>query len=244
MLVMKKEGIILAAGKGTRMPKSEIPKVLYQLKGRPMIEYLVGSFKEAGIERPILVVGYKQETVKDLFGDRVEYVIQKRQLGTGHAVMAARDRFKGRQTDSLLIAYGDMPLWSPETIERIFAKKKQTGATLVLATVNLPENFAYGRIIRDQKGRLQAIVEEKDCSRGELKIKEKNPGLYLVDINWLFRALRKIRPNNTQGEYYLTDIVGLAVKEGRPVETIEIKNKREAMGVNTKEDYQAIQRVI
>ncbi len=238
---MKREGIILAAGKGTRMPNNEIPKVMYKLKGRPMVEYLVKSLKKAGVERPILVVGYRQELLRDLFEDSVDYVVQDRQLGTGHAVIAAEEKLKNK-SGSVLIAYGDMPLWSPRTIEKLFQKQEETEATLVLATLELPKAFDYGRIIRDREGKIIANVEAKDCTPKQLKIKEKNPSLYLVDIDWLFRVLKKVKTDNVQGEYYLTDIIAIAVEEGQRVETVNIKDKREAMGVNTKEDYQAIQR--
>lgn len=236
---MKKQGVILAAGKGSRMPDREIPKVLYKLDGRPMIEYLIDSFKEAGIKKPIVVVGYKKEMVKEVLKDEVEYAYQKEQLGTGDAVKAAKDRL-GDKEGVILIAYGDMPLWSSKTIKKLFNKQKKTDACLTMATVELPDSFAYGRIIRDKQGNLEEIVEEKDCSNKQLKIKEKNPGLYLAKVNWLFNALGKIKPDNAQNEYYLTDIIEIAVNEGRKIETIEVENKEEAMGVNTKEDYEAV----
>jgi bifunctional UDP-N-acetylglucosamine pyrophosphorylase/glucosamine-1-phosphate N-acetyltransferase len=234
---MKREGIILAAGKGSRMPSQEIPKVMYKLDDRPMVSYLIDSFKQAKIEKPILVVGYKKEMIEEYFKDKVRYVLQKEQLGTGDAVKAAKDLFEGRLVP-VLIAYGDMPFWSKETIEKMFDKYKKSKSKLVLATVNLPEGYPYGRIIRDDKGNLVEIVEEKDCDKEQLKIDEKNPGLYLVESQWLFKALGKIDSNNVQNEYYLTDIIEIAVSEGLGLETIDIVDKREAIGVNTKEDYQ------
>ncbi len=236
---MKKQGIILAAGKGSRMPDSEIPKVLYKLDGRVMIKYLIESFNEAGIKKPIVVVGYKKQMVKKVLGDTVEYVCQKKQLGTGDAVKAAHSKLEDKG-GVVLIAYGDMPLWSSRTIKKLFDKQKKTDVCLTMATVKLPDSFAYGRIIRDDRNNLKEVVEEKDCSKKQLKIKEKNPGLYLAKIGWLFNALKKIKPNNAQNEYYLTDIIEIAVNEGKKIETIEVKNKEEAMGVNTKEDYEAV----
>ena len=225
------------------MPGQEIPKVLYRLNGKPIVKYLVETFKEVRIERPVIVVGYREELVRKALGGGVDYVIQKEQMGTGHAVMATEKKLED-QKGSVLIAYGDMPLWSSQTIEKLWAKKEKSGATLVLATVKLPEAFDFGRIIRDKEGKIKANVEAKDCTPEQLKIEEKNPSLYLADIKWLFSTLKKIRPNNRQGEYYLTDIIELAVKEEEPIETVEVEEKKEAMGVNTDQDYQAIQKEI
>jgi bifunctional UDP-N-acetylglucosamine pyrophosphorylase / glucosamine-1-phosphate N-acetyltransferase len=205
---------------------------------------LVDSFKEAGIAKPILVVGYKKELITDYFGDEVNYAIQDKQLGTGHAVMAAEEFFKGRSVP-VLIAYGDMPLWSKKTIEEMFDRFESTDSKFVLATVKLSDKYPYGRIIRDKEsGELVKIVEEKDCSPSQLRIEEKNPGLYLVESNWLFEALRKVDSNNAQNEYYLTDIIEIAVEEGLKIETIEIEDTKEAMGVNTGKDYQAVKKEI
>lgn len=240
---MRKYGIILAAGRGTRMPNRKIPKVLISLKGRPIVWYLIKAFKKAGIKKPILIVGYKKELVKAEFGDSVDYVIQDSQLGTGHAVLMAENRFKNRQ-GAILIAYGDMPLWDSRTIERLYQTFINSQAKLVLVTVDLPNSFAYGRIIRNKQGQLERIVEEKDCSDDQLKIKEKNPGLYLVDSSWLFEALRKIKADNVQKEYYLTDIVEIAVRGRISVETVKIKDSSQAIGINTAADFNLAERVL
>jgi len=234
---MEREGIILAAGKGSRMPSQEIPKVMYELNGRPMVSYLVDVFNQAGIDKPILVVGFKKELIKQYFKDSVRYATQRNQLGTGDAVKAARNYFVNRSVP-VLIAYGDMPFWSSKTIKEVFEKYRKSKAKLILATVDLPAKYPYGRIIRNKAGGLVKIVEEKDCTKDQIKIKEKNPGLYLVDSGWLFEALDKISSNNAQGEYYLTDIIEIAIKEGLNIETISVKNQIEALGVNTKKDYQ------
>lgn len=225
------------------MPSQEIPKVMYRLNDRPMASYLVDSFKQAGIDKPILVVGYKKEVVEEYFGDEVSYAVQDKQLGTGDAVKAVKDFFKNRSVP-VLIAYGDMPFWSKQTINNMFKVYQASQPKLVLATVKLPDSYPYGRIIRDNHDNLIKIVEEKDCSKEELKIKEKNPGLYLAQSNWLFRALAKIDNNNAQAEYYLTDIIELAVKEGVKIETVQVKDKREAMGVNTGKDYQVAKKEV
>jgi len=238
-----KHGIILAAGKGSRMPSQEIPKAMYELKGKPMLAYLVDAFKKAGVAKPVIVVGYKKELIQEYFKDQVEYVEQKELLGTGHAVMAAEEKLKN-ESGSVLIAYGDMPLWSPKTINSLFKEKQQFKTKLALATVDLPKAFAYGRIIRDEQGKLIANVEEKDCTKEQLKIIEKNPSLYLVDIQWLFTALKKINTNNAQQEYYLPDLIEIAVKEQTQIGTIKITNSAEAMGVNTAEDFKAVQKQI
>ncbi len=240
---MNRQGLILAAGKGSRMPSQEIPKVMYQLEGKPMVSYLVNVFKQVGISKPILVVGYKKELVKEYFGDEVNYAVQEEQLGTGDAVRAANSFFADKSVP-VLIAYGDMPFWSRETIEKIFAKQEDSGAKLVLATVDAPELESFGRIVRDREGKIVKNVEAKDCSKEELKIIEKNPSLYLVESGWLFKSLRKIKTDNAQGEYYLTDIIEIAVEEGIDIETIKVSDRKEAMGVNTKEDYQAAKKEI
>lgn len=235
--------VILAAGKGTRMPKKEIPKVLYELDGKPMIEYIVDNLIYIGIKRPIVVVGYQAKKIKKVLGKRAQYTLQKEQLGTGHATKAAEDLLKGKKGTTLVV-YGDMPLWSKKTYKSLIEKQKKDKAEVVMTSIELPKEYAYGRVIRDAKGKIKGVIEEKDCNTQELKIKEKNAGLYAFDNLWLFENLQRLQSNNAQHEYYLTDMIGLAVNQGKKVETVLAKNPEEGMGVNTLEDYKAVKRAM
>ena len=233
--------VILAAGKGTRMPKAEIPKVLYELDNKPMIEYIVDNLISIGIKKPIVVVGYQAEKIKKFLGGRAQYALQKEQLGTGHATKAAEGLLKGKKGTALVI-YGDMPLWSEETYKSLIKKQIKDKAEVVMTSIELPKEYAYGRVIRDREGKISGVIEEKDCSPEELRVKEKNAGLYAFDNVWLFENLVRLQSNNVQHEYYLTDMIGLAVNQGKKVETVWAKNPEEGMGVNTLEDYKAVQR--
>jgi len=230
--------IILAAGKGTRMPDHDLPKVLYPIGGKPMIKYLISTFKKAGISSPIIVVGYKKELVMKELGKDYEYAVQDEQLGTAHAVLAARDALASH-SGLTFIAYGDMPFWSKETIEGMIKLQAETGVVLVIASAEVGPDYAYGRIIRSKDGRLQKVVEEKDCTPEELKITETNGGFYLVDNTWLFDSLFKIGNVNAKKEYYLTDLISIAVKEEKGVETYKVKNPKEAIGVNDEKNIKA-----
>jgi bifunctional UDP-N-acetylglucosamine pyrophosphorylase/glucosamine-1-phosphate N-acetyltransferase len=233
--------VILGAGKGTRMPESEIPKVMYKLRGKPMIQYLVEKSRKLGI-KPIVVIGYRGEVIKKAIGSSANYVWQRARKGTGHAARMTEKLLKG-EPGATIVLYGDMPLWSVNTLKQLIKAYEQSGATVVLVTVELPVEFTYGRIIRDKKGKILGIIEEKDCTAAQLRIKEKNSGLYIFNNQWLWENLPKIKNNNRQKEFYLTDLIEIAIKEGEPVETIEVANPKEAMGVNTLQDYKAIQRV-
>lgn len=223
--------IILAAGKGTRMPDHDLPKVLVKIGGKPMIKYLIKTFKNIGIHSPIIVVGYKKEMVMKELGKDYEYCVQDEQLGTGHAALAAKDALI-THSGLTFIAYGDMPFWSAETLKGMIELQALTGVILTIASAEVGPNYAYGRIIRDKDSRVVKVVEEKDCSKEELKIKETNGGLYLIDNTWLFEALLKIKNENAKKEYYLTDLISIAVSEGRGVEAYQVKNPKEAIGVN------------
>lgn len=234
---MKKpiRAIILAAGKGARMPRHDLPKVLYPVGGKPMIKYLIESFEKVGIRYPICVVGFKKELVMKELGDKCEYAVQEEQLGTGHAVMAAKEALEGH-SGLTFIAYGDMPFWSPETLSGIIDLQAETGVGLVLATVELKDKYPYGRIVRDKQGLIQKIIEEKDCTKEQLKIKELNPSLYLVDNTWLFEALPKIGNDNAKKEYYFTDIAGLAYKDKVGIAGYKVDNPKETIGINNEEN--------
>lgn len=253
--------VILAAGKGKRMacPQSlrssvsrrgsvdgsEIPKVMFKVNNKPLVEYLISSIKGAGIKRVILVVGYKREVVKDYFKDQVEYATQEEQLGTGHAASMARPNLEGK-TDAVIVCYGDMPLYKSSTIKNLidyYQKEKPIIAMLTVDFAN-PTFWAYGRIVRDETGNVEAIVEQKDCTPEQLKVKESNPGFYIFDSSWLWKNLAKIKTNNAQGEYYLTDIVALAKEQGKKIGAIKVSDETEVLGINTPEQLEKVEEIL
>ncbi|HIC93374.1 MAG TPA: hypothetical protein EYP09_03890 [Anaerolineae bacterium] len=224
------KAVILAAGKGTRM-RSELPKVLHRVEGKPMIQHSVEKARAAGAGEIIVVVGYKREMIMDFLGDSVKYAIQEEQLGTGHAVACARpylEDFDG----NVVVLYGDMPLLSPQTIRRLIGRRDETDAAAVLLTIVLDNPPEFGRIVRDEKGRVMRIVEVKDATPEQLKIKEINVGAYCFDCRSLLPALEHLNNDNAQGEYYLTDVAEVLYRQGKLVETVQTGNIEEALGIN------------
>jgi len=235
---MKKiAAVILGAGKGTRMNEgqsSPIPKVMFQVLGAPIIHYSLSNVRSAGIDDVTVVVGYKRELVEEYLGSEVEYAVQTEQLGTGHAVAVAKDQLKDR-FDAILVCYGDMPLFRPETIENLVATFQQERPSIALISVDFddPKSWAYGRIIRDEKGDVEKIIEQKDCSAAESEIKESNAGFYIFDAKWLWDNIERLESNNAQQEYYLTDMVAFAREQGRRVMAVKVNHEYEALGINT-----------
>ncbi|MEK7851994.1 MAG: bifunctional UDP-N-acetylglucosamine diphosphorylase/glucosamine-1-phosphate N-acetyltransferase GlmU [Deltaproteobacteria bacterium] len=225
--------IILAAGKGTRM-KSEKAKVLHEVGGRPMLSYVLDRAGEIGSKKTVVVIGHQADKVKEVFsGSGVTFVEQKEQLGTGHAVMQAEkalSRFKG----DVLILSGDVPLITSETLRGLMDAHKKSKAILTVLTAEPEDPYGYGRIIKDSKGGIKKIVEEKDAIAKEKAVKEINTGIYCVDSEFLLRALKMIEPKNVQKEYYFTDIVGIAVNEKKRVATYRASDFKEVMGINSR----------
>lgn len=228
--------IILAAGQGKRM-KSERPKVLHEILGRPLVDYPVDLALSLGAERVAVVVGVQAEQVQAHLrrrrNPRIRFVRQKKQLGTGHATLAARPALRGFSGE-VLILYGDVPLLTPATIKRLRAVHHKKRARLSLITARLAEPRGYGRILRDSAGELLGIVEESDCTPAQRGITEANPGIYLCESGFLFRMLPQLKKDNRQKEYYLTDLVGLAMAEGILIATLEAHEPRETFGVNSR----------
>lgn len=223
-------GIILAAGKGTRM-KSENPKCAFKLLEKPMVEYVTDSLFSAGIDEIVTVIGYKGEVIKDILNNRVQYVEQKEQLGTGHAVMQTIPFFDGKK-GKVIIAFGDVPLISKKTLLDMlnFHEKSNSDLTILSALVENP--FGYGRIIRDKNDNVIKIVEQKDASKEEQMINEVNASLYILDSELLISSLRRINNNNSQNEYYLTDILEILVNDGKIVKAFTVENNYEVEGIN------------
>lgn len=227
---MEINAIILAAGKGTRM-KSALPKVMHELSGIPMIEHIVRTVKEANVSNIYLVVGHGAEKVKEHFKEdkTVYFVEQKEQLGTAHAVKQAKSFLDGKEGQTIILT-GDTPLITVETIKRTIAEA-QKGESAVLTTIQ-EDPFGYGRIVRNKEGFVEAIVEEKDATEKQKEIKEVNTGIFSVENRLLFNAIEKIGNNNSQGEYYLTDIVGALAEDGYKMSSATTTNPDEVLGVN------------
>jgi bifunctional UDP-N-acetylglucosamine pyrophosphorylase/glucosamine-1-phosphate N-acetyltransferase len=229
--------VILAAGKGTRMD-SELPKVLVPLKGRPMIKYLMDSVVASGVDsKPLIVVSPDNKKIisENLTEYNLEYVVQEKILGTGHAVMCALDQLSP-ETDQIIVLYGDHPFLKAESIKRFAAH--QPSALTVMPT-RLPnfegwyQNFYHwGRMVRGANGQVEKIVELKDASEEERLITEVNPGFMAFNREWLDKNINKLNQDNKAGEFYLTSLVNIAFDESMPVDTIIIE-PNEAMGINS-----------
>jgi len=238
--------IILAAGKGTRIAEysekthgETIPKVMLTLEKKPLLEYVVDSCHKAGFPKPIIVVGFKKEQIIDYFGDRCVYVEQKEQLGTGHAVKVCEDEAK-EKAENFIVIYGDMPFWSVKYLKHLAETQANPEVDLTIGSVKFenPDFWVYGRILRDETGKVLGSAEQKDCTKDQRKIKECWPGIIAASNNWLWDSLKKIRTNNVQAEYYLNDLVKIAVQENLDIATAEVPEEYEALGINTPEQYE------
>lgn len=221
--------VILAAGQGTRM-KSKTPKVLHPLAGQPMVQYIVDTASQQTSEKPVLVVNHGAEQVRQALGDRVTYVEQKEQLGTGHALLQARSLLEGR-SNAILVLYADMPLLSAATLERLIELHREGKDCITMLTVCADDPMGFGRVLRDEAGNVVGIVEEAVATEEQKKIRELNCGAYCFDGQWLWPNLTRLPPS-PKGEYYLTDLVSMAAEEGRRVEALQLDDPTEALGVN------------
>lgn len=225
---MMNNAIILAAGKGTRM-KTELPKCAFPLLKKPMVTYIIEALESISIDQIICVVGHKKEVLQDILKDRVKYAIQEEQLGTGHAVKCALDFID--DNGYTIILPGDTPLIDKEILDQLIEVHKSNKNDFTIGTIVLDNPFGFGRIVRDSSNSILRIVEEKDASEEERKIKEINTGLFLVDNFLLKKALLEIKNNNAKGEYYLTDIVEILSKEAK-IGTFTIKDTYKLNGIN------------
>lgn len=243
--------VILAAGKGRRMGGAlPLPKVLYPLAGKPMLQHIVGAVDRSRIaQKPIAVIAPDLFIIRDTIGAACDYALQESQLGTGHAVASAMPKLRAQE--HTLVLYGDHPLVSTGFIDMFVQKHLAADAVLTLATIRLSDfdgwrtafsNFS--RIIRDASGHVERIVEVKDASPEELDIREVLPGFLCFKTTWLDESLPKLSRNNAQGEYYLTDLIGYAIRSGRTVLDVELHDGREALGVNTAEQLEYAETVL
>jgi bifunctional UDP-N-acetylglucosamine pyrophosphorylase/glucosamine-1-phosphate N-acetyltransferase len=224
--------VILAAGEGTRM-KSKHPKVSHKLLGKPMVQHVIDSVEKAGIKDIIVVVGHKAEEVKECIGSGVKYAFQDKQLGTGHAVMCAADSIDEGSSLTLILT-GDTPLITEKTLLSLISY--HTGHNLygTILTAEFDDPTGYGRIVRDSLGNVERIVEHKDAADAERNIKEINSALYCFNTKSLIDALKEIKNENAQGEYYLTDVIGIMRRKGLAVGAYKVEDPSDIMGVNSR----------
>ncbi len=237
-------GLVLAAGRGTRFrgdSGTQVPKVLQPVLGKPIIGYVLDALREAGVSETAIVVGFAADQVRSQLGETYAYAVQPELRGSGHAVGYARAIFEGAE-GSVVVMCGDSPLFLPRTIRAMASRHRQTDAAVTLAAARLEDAKGYGRILRDNKGNITRIVEEKCATEEQRAIKEVNGGAYVFDVRWLFDNIDSIAENEA-GEYNLTDVVRIAVEQGREVSWVEC-DAREIGGVNTPEELAAAEAIL
>lgn len=223
--------VILAAGKGTRM-KSDLPKPLHLLMGKPLINYVVDAAAPLVENPPVIIIGHGGDQIRKTLGNQLRYAEQTELLGTGHAVQQAEPLLKDT-SGLVLIISGDMPLIRTETLQTLIKTQQSNNGPLTILTVSENDPRGFGRIIRDPSGNIKAIIEEVDATSEQLKITELNAAMYCVKSDWLWTSLKKITPSS-KGEYYLTDLVGLAVEENLQIKSVRIEGSEELIGINTR----------
>ena len=229
---MKVTAVLLAAGQGTRM-KSDLPKVLHPVAGKPMLWYALRAMEQASTEKPVVVVGHGAEQVREFVGDAGICVLQEPQLGTGHAAMQAEPVLRGK-TDYIIVTYADMPLLRGETFQQLVETQKRNKGPVSMLTVIAEDPRGFGRIVRQEDGTVAAIVEEYVATPEQKAIKELNVGAYCFSAEWLWDVLALIKKNPQKGEYYLTDAIELAVKDRLPVQALLHDDLTETIGINTR----------
>ena len=235
--------VVLAAGQGTRM-KSNLPKVLHPIAGRPMIERVLETANALDPNTITLIVGHKAEAVRDQLGktQNIGFALQEPQLGTAHALQQVEPQLAGR-SGSLILLSGDVPLLSPNTLKRLLETHRGSGAAATVVTATVDRPYGYGRIVRT-RGRITRIVEERDASPTQRQIKEINSGIYAFDLTPLFDALRGIASQNAQGEFYLTDLIAIYRRRKLRVETLLVENAQEIRGINSRSELAEVSRLV
>lgn len=240
----KRIAVVLAAGKGTRM-KSELPKVLYPVLERPMIEYVLDALRAGGVEQVFVVVGYRADLVREALSRHadVAFVEQLEQLGTGHAVMMARDVLAAHQGPVFIVA-GDAPMLQADSVQHLFAEYERGQPACVIGTTYKDDPTGLGRIVRGAEGEFLGIVEQKDATPEQLQIREVNMSTYLFHAPDLLWALDHLRADNAQREYYITDCPGILKTAGKEVRALGVLQPCEALGVNTVDDVGAVEQAL
>ena len=228
----KLTAVILAAGKGTRM-KSKLPKVLHKVGGHPMLEHVMDAAEAAGCRDNVVVIGHGAELVRELVGSRARIALQAEQLGTGHAVLQAADTLQDF-TGTVMILCGDTPLLEAAELQKFYEEHVKSGAAATVMSAMMEDPFGYGRILRDANGDVAGIVEQKDATEEQKRIKEINTGNYCVEAPLLFEVLKTLGNNNAQGEYYLTDVLAKLRGMGRKVGGMVTADSEMIMGVNSR----------
>ena len=233
--------IILAAGEGTRM-HSKLPKVLHPLVGKPMVWYALKAVIVLVDLKPVIVIGFGGDEVRQFIGEEAKFAIQAEQLGTGHAVASARSLLEG-QADIILVTFADMPLLQKASLETLIALHEESDSPVTMTSFIGEEARGFGRVVRDDLGHVIAIVEQADATPEQLAIREYNVSAYCFTADWLWKALEAI-PMSPKGEYYLTDVVGLAVKQGFSVNSLVLEDATEAVGINNRVHLAFAQKVM
>lgn len=228
---MKTAGVLLAAGQGTRM-KSSLPKVLHPLLGRPLISYGIETVRAVTRVKPLVVIGYEAEKMRLALGDQVEFALQEPQLGTGHALQQTQALLDGR-VDQVVVITADMPLLTQASVSRVVELQAGNSGPISMLTVIADDPHGFGRIVRAADGSVRAVVEEAQASPEQKQIRELNASVYCFNAAWLWQSLPRI-PLSPKGEYYLTDLVQIAVEDGLPVQAVALQDAREAIGINTR----------
>lgn len=228
--------------------KSELPKALTPVAGKPILEHLLTSVAESGLDPlPVVVIGHERKRICDAFGASCAYAVQEEQLGTGHAVKSAQETVGN--TDAVIVLYGDHPFVSAQSIQRLAREHETRGSVLTMMTTTIPsvdgwyKAFeSWGRIIRDVSGHVVANRQHKDASEEERAILERDPAMYCFNANWLWDRLARLKNENSQGEYYLTDLARMAFEEGQEIATVAIPPE-EAIGINSPEEKEIAERI-
>jgi len=241
LLMTIRQAIVLAAGKGTRM-KSDLPKVLFEVCGRPMVSFVIDTLKAAGIERIIVVVGYKADLVAETLSDYdgLVFVEQTEQLGTGHAVMVCHEELTGRE-GPVLIVTGDSPLLQQDSVASLLTEMDRDGPACVMGTLHKDDPRGLGRIIRDTNGDFEGIVEEKDATLEQREVTEVNMSTYVFDCRELLHALDQLTNDNRQQEFYITDCPGILKGEGKEVRALPVLKPCESLSVNTIDELSIVE---
>jgi bifunctional UDP-N-acetylglucosamine pyrophosphorylase/glucosamine-1-phosphate N-acetyltransferase/UDP-N-acetylglucosamine pyrophosphorylase len=237
----KRVAVVMAAGKGTRM-KSELPKVLIPVLGRPMLDYVLDALEQAGIERIIVVVGYRADDVKQAAAGRrnVAFALQAEQRGTGHAVMMCRDLLADHDGAVLVVA-GDSPMIQVSSVRKLLDEFDRSRPACILGTARKDDPQGLGRVLRDAQGEFAGIVEHKDATPEQRQVNEVNLSCYVFNCRDLLEALNQIRADNSQGEYYLTDCPGVMKRAGKQVQASCVLQPCEALSINTVEELAAVE---
>jgi bifunctional UDP-N-acetylglucosamine pyrophosphorylase / glucosamine-1-phosphate N-acetyltransferase len=240
----EKVAVVLAAGKGTRM-KSDLPKVLAPVCGRPMIEYVLDALTAGGIQRIIAVIGYRAELVRETLKGRknLTFALQVEQLGTGHAVMVCRELLVDHHGPVVVVA-GDAPLMQSETVAALLAEFERRPTACVIGTAYCDNPEGLGRILRDENGNFLGIVEHRDATEVQRQIKEVSMSYYVFDCQNMLDALDYIRPDNDQGEYYITDLPRVFRSRGFEVRALPVLKPCEVLAINDMEELTAVEAVM